>query len=83
MTQLEDSIDVGAVFTSRGMRPVWFSWQNQRRMIRQITYAWKALDGAQIMRYFTVADDVGLYDLCFNPRSLQWSLTNVRLNDES
>ena len=77
--QLGDSIDVGAVFTSRGMQPVWFIWQGRRRLIRQVTYAWKELDGAQLVRYFTVADETGVYDLCFHPRSLRWRLAQVRL----
>ncbi len=74
---LHDDIDVGAVFGARGMRLLWFSWQGRRRMIREIAYAWKEMDGLRVLRYFSVTDGAAVYELCFDPERLRWSLTKV------
>jgi len=74
---LDDPIEVGVIFTERGVRPTWFSWQGRRRPIAQVTYAWKERDGNLVRRYFTVSDGTSVYELCFDPVGLRWRLTKV------
>lgn len=76
---VDDPIEVGVIFTPRGMRPVWFSWQGRRRMIQQVTYTWKELDGRLLLRYFSVTDGTTSYELCFDPTALRWRLTKVNV----
>ena len=76
---VNDPIEVGARFGSRGMRPVWFLWQGTRRTVREVTCAWSERDGAAVHRCFAVTDGHAFYELRFDTRALRWRLTAITL----
>ncbi|HEX9780618.1 MAG TPA: hypothetical protein VGB20_05320 [bacterium] len=74
---VNDSIEVGAQFGTGGLRPEWFVWQGRRRVIRQVTCAWREPDGGVSHRCFAVTDGVMTYELKLDLRTLRWRLTRV------
>ena len=76
---VHDPIEVEVYFGPRGMRPLWFTWQGKRRVIREVTCAWSEQDGALLHRCFSVSDGETLYELSFDVRALRWHLTKLAL----
>ena len=79
---IEETIEVGAQFRQRGMRPVWVMWQGRRRDITEVTTTWREQDGAQLHYCFSVVSGAGCYELRFDARALRWWLVNVALMDQ-
>jgi len=77
---IDDPIEVEAFFGPRGMRPRWFTWRGQRRIIRLVTSAWSERDGALLHRCFSVSDGETVYELRFDVRALRWQLMKVALD---
>ena len=70
--KLKEPIRVGAVFSVRSMRPVWFSRNGRQVRIREITYTWETRIGSAKIMHFAAADGQGLYELCFNSETFEW-----------
>jgi len=77
---LQDPIEVIARFGERGMRPLWFTWQGRRRVIREVTGTWQERDGLLVHRGFSVTDGQACYELRFDARALRWHLMKITLD---
>ena len=77
---IDDPIEVEVFFGPRGMRPLWFVWRDQKRIVRLVTSAWSERDGALVHRCFSVSDGEVVYELRFDARALRWQLTKVALD---
>ena len=79
-TEINRRVKVGAVFEGTIVTPKWFVWENRRRMIAQVTWRWYTMDGETRIVHFSVTDGGNLFELTFNPVTLEWRL--VRVADE-
>ena len=76
-TEINTSIKVGAVFSRGEIKPAWFSWNNRQIRIRETAFTWKTWEGSAPIYHFSVTDGQGLYEICFNGKTLGWMLLNV------
>ena len=74
--ELNEPIEVCAVFSRGGIRPVWFSWNNRQVRVRETTFTWKTREGRAVVIHFSVTDGQGLYEICYNAETLGWRLLN-------
>ena len=81
MLGLNEAIEVGVLFGSRGVRPVWFRWQGRRVEIKTVTLHWRHWEGWEMISHFTVSDDLNLYELILRHQALTWRLCRVEAAD--
>ena len=75
---LDDPIEVIAVFTDHQLRPLRFKWRGKVHRITRITGSWKKLEGEYIVRFFAVVDDqTNVFQLTYNERLTDWTLARV------
>jgi hypothetical protein len=72
----DEAIEVGAVFSRRGIRPVWFARNNRQVRVRETTFSWKTREGRATVIHFSVTDGQGLYEICYNAEMMEWRLLN-------
>ncbi len=75
MTELDDPIQVAALFGGGQLRPVWFRWQGRKIEVRQVNLSWRSSQGRAILTHFAVTDGLNLYELTINHQDLTWRLT--------
>jgi hypothetical protein len=75
--ELNEPIEVGAVFSRGGIRPVWFSRNNRQVRVRETTFTWKTREGRAVILHFSVTDGQGLYEICYNAENHVWRLTKA------
>ncbi|MBN1621566.1 MAG: hypothetical protein JW871_03130 [Endomicrobiales bacterium] len=71
---INESIDVGAVFGKNRIKPKWFVWNGKKYQIKEITYTWKENQGEAKLIHFSVTDGATLFELCLNQKTLMWRL---------
>ena len=79
VTSIGEAIEVIALF-DRGMRPLRplrFRWQGRVHRIRELTFTWSTMEGADHVVHFSVHDGSALYELSYNKATLRWTLENV------
>ena len=75
---LDDPIEVIAVFTDHQLRPLRFKWRGKVHRITRITGSWKKFEGEYIVRFFAVVDDqTNVFQLTYNERLTDWTLARV------
>ena len=70
--EINEPINVAAIFSRGIIRPVWFVWNGRQIRIREITFTWKTRKGSACIFHFSVTDGQGLYEICYNARSVGW-----------
>jgi len=78
--EINEPIRVGAIFSQRCVRPVWFSWKGRQIRIKESAYSWKSREGSAVLFHFSVTDGQGLYEICYNGENLGWVL--IRATEE-
>lgn len=73
-TEINETIDVGAVFTKKYIKPKWFLWQNRKYMVKETTYTWDEDVGSARMIHFSVTDGATLFEISLNKKTLAWTL---------
>ncbi len=77
VTDIDESISVGVIF-SRGMvKPVWFSWHGRRIRIQEIAFTWKTQEGSAPVLHFSVTDRQGVYEICYHTATFGWRIANA------
>lgn len=71
---LYEPVRVGAVFEDSWPRPVWFGFQGQKVVAKEVCYRWKEREGDDTLYKFTLSDGVNLYELLFSARKMTWFL---------
>jgi hypothetical protein len=74
---INESIDVGAVFTRTNIKPKWFVWKGKKHTVTQITYSWKDTLGEARLIHFSVTDGATLFELSLNQKTMSWTLEAV------
>jgi len=72
----DEAIEVGAVFSRHGIKPVWFARNNRQVRVRETTFSWKTREGRATVIHFSVTDGQGLYEICYNAEMMEWRLLN-------
>lgn len=83
--RLNESIKVYAVYKQTSdrrfphdkLRPVLFIWRNQEYRVQEITYVWRESRGEAEIYHYTVSDGANLFELCYNAKSFDWTLTGT------
>jgi hypothetical protein len=75
VVEINEPINVGAVFSRRGIKPVWFVWSGRQIPIREITFTWKTRAGSAGILHFSVTDGQGLYEICYNTETMRWIIS--------
>jgi len=76
---IEEPVQVGAVFKGTAVKPKWFVWNNKKYTVKGVTYTWHSYEGEARLVNFSVSDGQGLYELSFNQKLLNWKLVRVWL----
>ena len=76
---INESIDVGAVFGKNKIKPKWFVWNGRKIDVKEVTYAWKAREGDAIIQYFAVTDGATSFELSLNQKTMQWMLNKTAI----
>ena len=80
ITEINDSIEVGAVFQKTGLKPVWFVWKGKKYFTERVTYRWKGKHGESWFYSFSVFDGTNTFELIYDALLLQWKLGRVNLD---
>lgn len=73
-----EKVDVIASFGNpHKIKPVRFTWSNRTVQVREVTYFWKAKEGAREIYHFSVTDGKTLFELTFDNLSLVWRLEHI------
>jgi hypothetical protein len=75
---IEEAVDVIALFEGGRMRPIRFRWNGRSISIKQVTGAWKSDVGAHKIRYFAVLDNSSnFFQLAYDERNTAWVLNKI------
>ena len=77
ITEINEAIEVGAVFRRAGLRPVWFVWRGRKYSVEQVTYRWKERRGEAWLHSFSVFDGLHTFELNYDSKLLQWRIGRV------
>jgi hypothetical protein len=75
--EIDEPINVSAVFSGGVVRPVWFSWNCRQVKIKETTFIWTTFQGSSTILHFSVTDGKGLYELCYQSDNLHWKLARA------
>jgi len=73
-TEINEIIDVGAVFTKKHIKPKWFIWQKRKYPVKETTYTWDEDVGSARIIHFSVTDGSTLFEISLNKKTLAWTL---------
>jgi hypothetical protein len=59
------------------LRPVMFIWRNQEYRVQDVTYVWREHRGEAELYHFAVSDGTNVFELCYNARNLDWTLSGI------
>lgn len=79
ITEINDPIEVGAVFRRGGLEPVWFVWKGRKYPIQRVTFRWKGSSGESRLHSFSVFDGANTFELIYDSKLLHWRLGRVHL----
>lgn len=75
-TIIREPVKVVAVFDS-GVKPAKFKWRGRTYPVKEITYTWTSKEGNTPIMHFSVTDGASLFELAYNPSTLDWSVEEV------
>ena len=59
------------------LQPVVFEWRKRRYRVRNITYVWRESQGDSELYHYAVSDGANVYELCYEARTFNWTLSSV------
>jgi hypothetical protein len=78
VTQVEEPVDVSAVFRSGKMRPMVFIWRNRNYKIHRVLGSYRSMKGRYLEIYYSVMSETPeVYELRFSTDGMSWSLVRV------
>lgn len=77
ITEVDEWVKVGVVFSSGVVKPAWFMWRNQKYTVKETTYTWQEKTGETMLSFFSCSDGANLYELVFDSKYLSWKLSKV------
>jgi len=75
---IEEIVDVLAVFENCNMEPVRFRWKGRTIKVKRVTGTWKTDIGQAKVRYFAVLDHASnFFQLAYDERNTSWMLNKI------
>ncbi len=74
---IDESIRVGVAFDAGRLVPMWFRWKGRYYKVKSVNFTWSSNQGSGKLRHYAVSDGANMYELCFNSRTLEWTLDRV------
>lgn len=74
---INEGIRVGVAFDKCNLKPLWFKWRDRYYKINTVNFTWSTTQGVAKLRHYAVTDGTNTYELCFNARTLEWTLGRV------
>lgn len=74
---VDENIRVGVAFDGGRIVPMWFRWKDRYYKVKAVTFNWSSIEGSGKLRHFSVTDGINLYEICFNSRTLEWTLEKI------
>ncbi len=83
--QVNESVKVYALYNDQQSRrfphdrlkPILFIWRNRQYRIQDITYVWRENQGDSELYHYAVTDGTNVYELCYEARTFNWTLSSV------
>ena len=72
-----EEVRVGVVFSHDGIRPVWFSLDGHKIVVKDIHYKWTERFAGAFTYKFTVTDGEKFYELHFSGEEMRWYLAAI------
>ena len=74
-----DSLHTGPVsrFPHDKLRPIMFIWRNREYRVQDVTYVWRETQGQAEVYHFTVSDGASVFELSYNAKALDWTITGT------
>jgi len=79
ITEINEPIKVGAVFTAGRVTVSWFTWKNRRIPVERVTFTWKTNEGAKDRHCFALSNGAEVFEVSFFPGDLRWYLDKIHL----
>ena len=76
---INETVDVGAVFGNNKIKPKWFMWNSKKYDIKKTTYIWRERSGDITIVHFSVSDRTNIFELCFNQGTMSWQLEKISI----
>lgn len=74
---VDEGIRVCAAFEDQKVFPVWFRWRDRYYKVKEVNFTWSSRQGSAKLHHYAVTDGANTYELCFNSRTLRWTLGRV------
>ena len=83
--RLSENVKVYAIYNETGdrkfphdkLRPVMFIWRNREYRVQDVTYVWREIQGQAEVYHFTVSDGASVFELSYNAKALDWTISGV------
>jgi hypothetical protein len=83
--RLSENVKVYAMYNETGdrkfphdkLRPVMFIWRNREYRVQDVTYVWREIQGQAEVYHFTVSDGASVFELSYNAKALDLTITGV------
>ena len=83
--RLNENVKVYAIYNETGdgkfphdkLRPVMFIWRNREYRVQDVTYVWREIQGQAEVYHFTVSDGANVFELSYNAKALDWTITGT------
>jgi len=59
------------------LQPVVFEWRNRQYRVQDVTYVWRENQGDTELYHYAVSDGANVYELCYETRTFNWTLSSV------
>lgn len=66
---------VAVIFEQGKLRPVWIERRGKKIDVKEVTYEWTSTLGKELLRHYSISDGTNLYELIFNPATLEWTVS--------
>ena len=76
-TVINESILVGAVFSSGKIVPRFFIWKRRKYQIKEVTYFWHSKTGSAPIFHYSVTSHGSVYEISYNLKTSIWHLEKV------
>lgn len=74
LENINENVEVAAVFQTNKVWPVRLKWGNKVYKIQKVTEIHRVMDGDTFIHFFSVSDRLNFFKLAFNTKTLQWRL---------
>ncbi len=76
--EVNEALEVAAVFRGAGAEPVAFRWGRYFYRIRKVNLHYPTRLGQEVVHRFSVStDDDNVFEISFNPHQLSWKINQI------